>query len=95
LKTRCATGCAANLAAVTVPPSCRGCSAFLARPAYPEWRHASDLAGIPEIGAGRDTCLVKNRLFHTANDCSIEREDVVRRQEPFPLILDDLKQRYP
>jgi peptidoglycan/LPS O-acetylase OafA/YrhL len=53
------------------------------------------LAGIPEIGTGRDTCLVKNRLFHTANDCSIERENVVRRQEPFTLILDDLKQRYP
>ncbi|WP_434774843.1 hypothetical protein [Pseudomonas oryzihabitans] len=70
-------------------------SAFLARPAHPEWRHASDLAGIPEIGAERDTCLVKNRLFHTANDCSIEREDVVRRQQPFTLILDDLKQRYP
>ena len=79
---------------------CAACLPGLSRhswraPAHPEWRHASDLAGIPEIGAERDTCLVKNRLFHTANDCSIEREDVVRRQEPFPLILDDLKQRYP
>jgi peptidoglycan/LPS O-acetylase OafA/YrhL len=53
------------------------------------------LAGIPEIGAGRDTCQVKNRLFHTANDCSVELDDVMRRQEPFTLILDDLRQRYP
>lgn len=53
------------------------------------------LAGIPEIGAGRDTCQVKNRLFRTANDCSVELGDVARRQEPFILILDDLKQRYP
>jgi len=53
------------------------------------------LAGIPEVGDGRDTCQVKNRLFHTANDCGIDLAEVLRRQEPFTLILNELRQRYP
>ncbi|TWI54380.1 peptidoglycan/LPS O-acetylase OafA/YrhL [Pseudomonas duriflava] len=53
------------------------------------------IEGIPEIGVGQNTCVIKNRLFDARHDCSVPRAAISERQARFDALLAELKRKHP